>query len=160
MNAAVATDLESKAPSSAQGSQYLTFLLAGEEYGVNILNVQEIKGWMPTTQIPNTPRHVLGVINLRGAVVPIVDLRKRFAFEHVEYGPTTVVIFVKIDGQRKTIGMVVDAVSEVYNIPETTIEPPPEMGAKLNIEFINGLATVENKMVILIDVQKLVEANM
>ncbi len=160
MNAIVAEQVDSKVQLTERGSQYLTFMLAGEEYGINILNVQEIKGWMPTTQIPNTPSHVLGVINLRGAVVPIIDLRKRFAFAHADYGPTTVVIFVKINDHKKTIGMVVDAVSEVYNIPEVNVEPPPEMGAKLNIEYITGLATVDKKMIILIDVEKLVENNL
>ena len=88
------------------GGQYLTFMLAGEEYGVEILKVQEIKGWDTVTPIPNTPDHVLGVLNLRGAVVPIIDLRTRFTLEQIDYGPTTVVIVVKVanEDQERTVG--------------------------------------------------------
>src|SRR6202167_5780761 len=98
--------------------QYLTFMLAGEEYGVDILRVQEIKGWDKVTRIPHSPDYVLGVINLRGAVVPIVDLRRRFGLETIAFGPTTVVIVVRVGDERvvRTVGMVVDAVSEVYNV--------------------------------------------
>src|ERR1700710_1335829 len=97
--------------------QFLTFMLDGEEYGVAILQVQEIKGWDKVTRIPHTPDYVLGVINLRGAVVPILDLRRRLGLGTVEFGPTTVVIVVRVNhgGNERTVGMVVDAVSEVYN---------------------------------------------
>src|SRR5580658_5602491 len=100
------------------GEQYLTFMLAGEEYGVDILRVQEIKGWDKVTRIPHTAKFVLGVINLRGAVVPILDLRCRFGLGSSDFGPTTVVIVVRAmtrSGER-TVGMVVDAVSEVYHV--------------------------------------------
>jgi purine-binding chemotaxis protein CheW len=142
-------------------NQFLTFLLAGEEYGVDILRVQEIKGWDKVTRLPQAPPFVLGVINLRGAVVPIVDLRRRFALEPVPPGPTTVVIVVKVDGPRgeRTVGMVVDAVSEVYNVPADTIRPPPEVTGNLDTAFVKGLASVGEKMVILLDIDMLINTS-
>ncbi len=139
--------------------QYLTFMLAGEEYGVEILKVQEIKGWGTATPIPNTPPHVLGVLNLRGAVVPIVDLRKRFDLESIPYGPTTVVIVVKMqgDGHERTVGLVVDAVADVYRLETDEIQPAPDMGTAIHTEFVRGLATVGDKMVILLEVDRLID---
>ena len=139
--------------------QYLTFLLAGEEYGVEILRVQEIKGWDSATPIPNTPEHVLGVLNLRGAIVPIIDLRKRFGLESIPYGPMTVVIVVKIinDSKERTVGLVVDAVSEVYKLEANEIQLAPEMGGSIRTEFIRGLATTDDKMLILLEVDELVD---
>ena len=143
------------------GNQFLTFLLAGEEYGVDILRVQEIKGWDKVTRLPQAPEFVLGVINLRGAVVPIVDLRRRFALEPVPPGPTTVVIVVKVDGPRgeRTVGIVVDAVSEVYNVPADAIRPPPEVTGNVDTAFVKGLASVGEKMVILLDIDMLINTS-
>ena len=143
----------------ANSSQYLTFILGGEEYGINILSVQEIKGWMPATPIPNLPEHILGVMNLRGTVVPILDLRIRFEFDKVEYGPMTVVIVVKVHGAEKerTVGVVVDAVSEVYNVNQNAVENAPDMGNTINTEFIRGLASVGEKMVILLNIDELLD---
>ncbi len=151
-------ELTSQAAEGDAAGQYLTFLLAGEEYGVEILRVQEIKGWDSATPIPNTPEHVLGVLNLRGAVVPIIDLRKRFELESIPYGPTTVVIVVKMinDGHERTVGLVVDAVSEVYKLETGEIQPAPDMGGSINTEFVRGLATVEEKMLILLEVDEIV----
>ncbi len=139
--------------------QYLTFMLGGEEYGLNILNVQEIKGWDGVTPIPNTPVHVLGVINLRGTVVPIIDLRKCFGLPSNEFSATTVVIVVKAKNEdhERVVGVVVDAVSEVYNIPKQSVEPPPSVGTVISIEYIKGLATVEGKMAILLNIERMVE---
>jgi len=141
------------------GGQYLTFMLADEEYGVEILRVQEIKGWDSATPIPNTPDYLLGVLNLRGAIVPIIDLRKRFALDSVEYGPSTVVIVVRItfDDQQRTVGLVVDAVADVYRLDGNEIQPPPDMGGAIHAEFVRGLATVEEKLVILLDVDRLID---
>lgn len=127
--------------------QYLTFILGGEEYGVDILKVQEIRGWESATTIPNTPEFVLGVINLRGIVVPIVDLRMRFALPASEFGPTTVVVIVKIMHQdkKRTVGLVVDEISDVYNFVESEIKEKPEMGGAMATEYINGLTTVDEK---------------
>jgi len=139
-------------------NEYLTFMLAGEEYGMDILAVQELRGWEPTTTIPNSPPFVLGVINLRGVVVPVIDLRARFELEHIDYGPTTVVVIVKVkrDAHERVLGIVVDAVSEVYNISEADMQPPPDMAGSISIDYVRGLATLENKMVILLDISKLV----
>lgn len=141
------------------GGQYLTFMLADEEYGVEILRVQEIKGWDSATRIPNTPEYLLGVLNLRGAIVPIIDLRRRFALESVVYGPSTVVIVVAMmhEDQQRIVGLVVDAVADVYRLDETEIQPPPDMGSAIHADFVHGLATVEGKMVILLDVDQLID---
>jgi len=138
--------------------QFLTFALGGEEYGVNILRVQGIQGWDRCTAIPNTPPYVLGVINLRGAIVPIVDLRRRFGLPAAEFGPTTVVIVVKVARQRqeRTLGLVVDAVSEVCNVQPEDCKPPPDFGASVETGFVQGLVTVNERMVILLDIDKLV----
>lgn len=134
--------------------QYLTFILSGEEYGVDILRVQEIKGWDAVTQIPNTPDYVRGVINLRGTIVPIIDLRTRFNMEQLEYGPTTVVIVLKVvhEGSSRIMGIVVDGVSDVYNMQRDDIKPAPDFGTGIDTAFVKGLATVQEKMVIIIDI--------
>ena len=140
--------------------QYLTFMLAGEEYGVDILRVQEIKGWDSATRIPNTPDYVQGVINLRGTIVPIIDLRMRFALEKLEYGPTTVVVVLKAtsDNKERTMGIVVDGVSDVYSIGDGELKPAPEFGEDINAEFVKGLATVGEKMVIMLDIDRLLNS--
>lgn len=139
------------------GSQYLTFRLGEEDYGVDILRVQEIKGWNPVTTIPNTPEYLRGVLNLRGAIVPIIDLRMRFKLPNAEYTPTTVVIVlcVRADDKERILGIVVDGVSDVLNVAQDDIRPAPDFGAAVNTEFINGLATVEDAMIMLLDIDKL-----
>jgi purine-binding chemotaxis protein CheW len=140
--------------------QLLTFILGGEEYGLDILNVQEIRSWEQATSIPNTPDYVLGVINLRGLIVPIIDLRNRFEMEGTEYGPLTVIIIVKLSGNSKssrTVGMVVDEVSDVYNIAEEDIGELPDLGSVVGTEFIKGVASVKEKMVIILDIDLLID---
>lgn len=141
--------------------QYLTFILAGEEYGVDILRVQEIKGWDTVTPIPNTPDYMKGVINLRGTIVPIIDLRQRFAMDLLEYGPTTVTIILRIKSAEKerVMGIVVDAVSEVYNIPGSELQPAPDLGGVVSVEFVRGLASIDDKMLIILDIDKLCNAD-
>lgn len=141
----------------ADTDQFLTFILAGEEYGVDILRVQEIKGWDKVTPIPNTPDYIRGVINMRGTIVPIIDLRDRFGMEAMEYGPTTVVIVLKVLGEQddRIMGIVVDAVSEVYNVSEDDLKPAPDFGDSVRVEFVRGLATVDEKMVIILDIDPL-----
>ena len=141
--------------------QFLTFLLAGEEYGIDILRVQEIKGWEEATEIPNTPDYIQGVINIRGTIVPIIDLRRRFNLDLLEYGATTVVIVLKVEtGSRSRImGIVVDAVSDVYNVPSDEMKPPPDFGTAISIEFVRGLATVDEKMVIMLDIDRLLNSD-
>ncbi len=140
--------------------QYLTFMLAGEEYGVDILRVQEIKGWDSATRIPNTPDYVQGVINLRGTIVPIIDLRMRFALEKLEYGPTTVVVVLKVESgsKNRTMGIVVDGVSDVYSVTADELKPTPDFGDDVNAEFVKGLATIDDKMVIMLDIDKLLNS--
>ncbi len=142
----------------AGASQCLTFKLADEEYGVDIMKVQEIRSWEPATSIPNTPDFIVGVNNLRGIVVPIIDLRIRFGLDKVEYGTSTVVVIVKVDheGNERTMGMVVDAVSEVYNISEEMMRETPELGGAIGTKFIKGLATIDEKMIILLDIDLMV----
>lgn len=142
-------------------TQYLTFMLAGEEYGVDILRVQEIKGWDLVTAIPNTPEYIKGVINLRGIIVPIVDLRERFKLESVTYGVTTVVIVLRVesDSGSRTMGIVVDAVSEVYSIADGVLKDAPDFGQTISTDFVQGLATVDEKMVIVLDIDHLLNSS-
>ena len=133
--------------------QYLTFSLGQEEYGIEILKVQEIKGYSAITPIPNTPPHVKGVMNLRGTVVPVVDLRSKFSMETVEYTKFTVIIVVTIGA--KIAGLVVDAVSDVLNIPASDIRPAPDFGSRADTRFITGMANSGEKLAVLLDVDRL-----
>ena len=148
---------ELKAENNA--AQYLTFIMNEEEYGIDILRVQGIQGWDTVTEIPNTPDYILGVINLRGAVVPIIDLRRRLGIQSIEFGPTTVVIIVRIGDENagRTVGLVVDAVSEVYSIQHDELAPAPEFGGSAQTDYVKALATVDNKMVILMDIEELMD---
>lgn len=141
------------APKEGVSAQYLTFMLDGEEYGVEILGVQEIKGYEKCTEIPNTPDYVLGVINLRGSVIPVIDLRRRIGMQPRDFGKLTVVIVVRMETEdgAKTMGFVVDAVSDVYNIDLEQVRPAPELDAAVETQFVKGLATVDDKMIILLD---------
>lgn len=137
--------------------QYLTFFMANEEYGVDILCVQEIRGWETATPIPNAPSHIKGVINLRGTIVPIVDLRQCFGLQAIEYTPVTVVIVLKVNTGKSSriMGIVVDAVSDVYSLGDSDMRAAPDLGNTVNTEFIRGLVTVNEKMVILLEIDKL-----
>ncbi len=139
--------------------QYLTFMLADEEYGLEILRVQEIKGWEDTTPIPNTPDYVLGVINIRGEIVPIIDLRSRFRLESAPRTPTTVVVVVRIESadQERTIGLVVDAVSDVYRFESEQVQTTPALGEDAKVNCIKGLVAMDNKMVLLVDVDEMID---
>jgi purine-binding chemotaxis protein CheW len=144
--------LNDKISFATDGSQYLTFCLGEEEYGVEILKVQEIKGYSAITPIPNTPRFLKGVMNLRGTIVPVVDLRAKFAMAEVEYNQFTVIIVLTVG--TKVVGLVVDAVSDVLNIPKTDIQPTPDFGGQVDAEFIEGLAKAGEKLVVLLDIDK------
>jgi len=141
--------------------QYLTFLMADEEYGVDILRVQEIRGWEHVTPVPNTPKYIKGVINLRGTIVPLVDLRERFGVEPIPYGPTTVVIVLKVIGEdsERIMGIVVDAVADVYNIEDENIKPAPDFGSVVSIENVRGLVSIEEKMLIEREIDKLMSSD-
>ena len=146
------------AAAAAGSKQVLTFTLGDETYGVDILRVQEIRGWSPVTRIPQAPAHVLGVLNLRGSIVPIVDLRMRFNLEHAEYTPLTVIIVLSIESAvgRRDIGLVVDGVSDVIDVPQADVKPAPELGQHVSTEFIEGLAAVAGRMVMLLDIDRLI----
>jgi purine-binding chemotaxis protein CheW len=132
--------------------QYLTFALGDEEYGVEILKVQEIRGYAPITPIPNTPTHVMGVMNLRGAIVPVVDLRRTLSMAATEYTPFTVIVVVTV-GPR-VMGMIVDAVSDVLDIAVPDIQATPDFGTQVDARFIQGMARTAGKLVILLDIDR------
>lgn len=133
--------------------QQLTFSLAGEEYGVDILAVREIRGWSRVTRIPQASAYMLGVLNLRGAIVPVLDLRLRFGLEREDYGDNTVMIVVAV--AERLFGIVVDAVSDVVDIDPATVKPVPDMGAIVDTRYLKGLTTHAERMVMLLDVEKL-----
>lgn len=137
--------------------QYLTFILGNEEYGVEILRVQEIKGWDTVTRIPNTPHYLCGVLNLRGTIVPVVDLRLQFEMAVCEYTPTTVIVVLNVesDSHQRTVGIVVDAMSDTHNVMPEKIKPSPDFGTAINTSYINGLVTIGDNMVMLLDIDKL-----
>jgi purine-binding chemotaxis protein CheW len=136
--------------------KYLTFALAGEEYGIGILKVKEIIGLMAITTVPQTPSYVKGVINLRGKVIPVADLRLKFGMEPMEYTDRTCIIVVEIRGAERTVlmGIVVDSVSEVLNIKGSEIEETPNFGSKLNTAFILGMAKTNGSVKILLDIDR------
>jgi purine-binding chemotaxis protein CheW len=144
------TDL-SNVDSSAQ--QFLTFKLAGEEYGVGILSVQEIRGWSAVTAIPHSPAWLLGVINLRGVVVPIIDLRLKFNYARADYNEFTVVIILNL--KERVIGIVVDGVSDVITLGSAQIKPAPSLGSATDTSHIIGFGTLDERMRILMDVERL-----
>jgi len=141
--------------------KYLTFNLAGEEYGIGILKVKEIIGMMPITVIPQTPAYIKGVINLRGKVIPVIDLRLKFMIASADYTERTCIIVVEIATSGRTIlmGIVVDSVSEVLNIKAADIEETPAFGTKLNTEFILGMAKVGDGIKILLDIDKVLSVD-
>jgi purine-binding chemotaxis protein CheW len=141
--------------------QVLTFGLGNESYGVDILSVQEIRGWSPVIRLPKTPPHVLGVLNLRGSIVPIVDLRIRFGLE-AEFTAVTVIIVLSIGATRarRVVGVVVDWVADVIDIQRRDIKPPPDLGTESRNDFIQGFATVAERMVILLDVDELIRRDL
>jgi purine-binding chemotaxis protein CheW len=140
-------------------AQYLSFALGTEEYGVDILRVQEIRSWEPVSRIPNVPLYEKGVVNLRGSIVPIIDLRERFRLKFAEYTPLTVVVVLQTSDSHKsrTMGVVVDSVSDVITVDKTKIQDAPDFGTKVSNEFINGLVSVNERMVMLLNVDKLLK---
>lgn len=133
--------------------QLVTFKLGTEEFGVDILKVQEINKMMNITRIPNAPAFIEGVINLRGKIIPIVDLRKRLGFREQPYDKSTRIIVVELEGL--VLGFIVDSVSEVLRIPENTIEPPPSMVAGIESEYIEGVGKLDDRLLILLELKKI-----
>jgi purine-binding chemotaxis protein CheW len=137
--------------------QLVSFKIGNEEFGVDILNVQEINKMTLVTKVPNSPAFVEGVINLRGKVIPIIDLRTRLGLSKKEHDKETRIIVVEIE--KHTIGFIVDAVSEVLRIPSTIIEAPPELVSGINSEFIKSVGKLEDRLLILIDLNKMLKVN-
>jgi purine-binding chemotaxis protein CheW len=134
-------------------NQFLTFQLGSELYGVDILRVQEIKGYTAVTKIPNTPPHIKGVLNLRGTIVPIVELRTKFGMPTIDYTMFTVIVVVVV--KEKIMGLVVDSVSDVLNIDKKDIQVPPQFGTKVDVSFLNGIGKSGDKLVALLDMDRL-----
>jgi purine-binding chemotaxis protein CheW len=152
----VATVLNAPVAAEAEGREFLTFRLGAEEYAIDILKVQEIRGWEVPTTIANTPDFIKGVINLRGTIVPIVDMRLKFRLGEARYDEFTVVIILSF--ARRVVGVVVDAVSDVTTLMPQQMRPAPEFGGTLDTRFITGLGTVGDRMLILVDIEKLLNS--
>jgi len=133
--------------------EFLTFTLGKEEYGIEILKVQEIRSYEVVTTIANAPEFIKGVVNLRGTIVPIVDMRIKFNLGEVDYTQFTVVIILNVAG--RVVGMVVDSVSDVISLTATQIRPPPNFSSTFDVRYITGLGTVDQRMLILVDIEKL-----
>jgi purine-binding chemotaxis protein CheW len=147
----------SKGPLETLSAQYLTFICANEEYGVEILRVQEIRGWSAVTQMPELPPDVKGVMNLRGAIIPVVDLRARFGLEARLVDASTVVIVLKVQNElgEKTVGICVDGVSDVHNVAAHAIMATPDVGGCTENHCISGLVTLDGKTVMLLNIDRL-----
>ena len=151
-----ATSLVTESPgpiNSHMANEFLTFRLGGEEYGIEILKVQEIRGYDSITQIANAPEFIKGVVNLRGIIVPIIDMRIKFRLGNADYDQFTVVIILNVAG--RIMGIVVDGVSDVLTLEAEKMRPTPGFGSVIDTEYIMGLGTVEERMLILIDIEKL-----
>jgi purine-binding chemotaxis protein CheW len=155
MTTNVSTTQDAAVPGS---QQVLTFVLGSETYGVDILRVQEIRGWSAVTKIPHAPPQVLGVLNLRGSIVPIVDMRMQFNLERAEYTAITVIIVLSVQSRagRRDFGVVVDGVSDVVTVNEAQVKPAPDLGSRFATEHIRGLMPVSDRMVVLLDIDRLI----
>ena len=147
---------EAARAAAAAGGEFLTFRLGAEEYGIDILKVQEIRSYEQPTRIANAPSFIKGVVNLRGVIVPIVDLRVKLACETVEYNSFTVVIVLNVKG--RVVGAVVDSVSDVLELGAGTIKPAPEMHTAVDTSFITGIGSVNDRMLILMDIEALMSS--
>lgn len=149
----VMKNLHQPSEPATDGSQFLTFNLGEELYGVDILRVQEIKGYTAVTKIPNTPSYIKGVLNLRGTIVPIVELRTKFGMPEIEHTMFTVIVVVVV--KEKVMGLVVDAVSDVLDIDKKDVQAPPNFGARINVSFMNGIGKSGDKLVTLLDIDRM-----
>lgn len=148
---------------SGTARQILTFKLGEETFGLDILRVKEIRGWSPVTRVPQAPRQVLGVLNLRGAIVPIIDLRLRFDLPSADFTPVTVIIVISVrmqDGSIKECGLVVDSVSDVVDLTEAMRREAPQIAGSASVDYIESLATIDDGMLILLDADALVRGEM
>jgi purine-binding chemotaxis protein CheW len=152
----MATEASAVNTSGSAGGEYLTFTLGKEEYGMDILKVQEIRGYDAVTAIANTPPFIKGVINLRGIIVPIVDMRIKFNLGNVDYNELTVVIILSLS--HRVVGVVVDSVSDVLTLTHEQIKAAPPLSASLDTQYITGLGTIDQRMLILVDIEKLMSS--
>ena len=148
---------DSTTSSAFRALEFLSFTLGQEEYGIDIQKVQELRGYDTVTRIANAPEHIKGVVNLRGIIVPIIDMRIKFNLGTPTYDPFTVVIILNIGG--RVMGMVVDSVSDVITLKPEQIKPAPSMGSVLDTEYLMGLGTLDERMLILIDLDKLMSSD-
>jgi purine-binding chemotaxis protein CheW len=137
--------------------QLVTFNLANEEFGVDITRVQEINRMMDITKIPNAPEFIEGVVNLRGKIVPVVDLRKKLGFPEKEHDKSTRIMVVEVNGM--VLGFIVDSVSEVLRIPESTIEPPPSLVSGVESDYLNGVGKLDDRLLLLINLEKVIKTD-
>ena len=151
-----AKDVNQQIGLTTDGSQFLTFQLGEELYGVDILRVQEIKGYTAVTRIPNTPAHIKGVLNLRGTIVPIVELRTKFGMPTIDYTMFTVIVVVVV--REKIMGLVVDAVSDVITLTPDQLRPVPEFNAAIASDHLLAIGALEDRMLILLDIEKLMSS--
>jgi len=151
-----AARLGAKAPQTVEGGEFLTFRLGGEEYGIDILRVQEIRSYEQPTRIANAPHFIKGVVNLRGVIVPIIDLRLKLGCDSAEYNAFTVVIVLNVKG--RVVGAVVDSVSDVLELTREHIKPAPEMQSNVDGNFITGIGSVGERMLILMDIEGLMSS--
>ncbi len=147
----------SEAVAEGPTQEYLTFRLGGEEYGVDILKVQEIRSYDTVTRLPESPAYIKGVINLRGTIVPVVDMRLKLKLGEAQYDKHTVMIILNVGD--KVIGMVVDGVSDVITLAASQVRPPPEFAGVLDTRYITGLGAIEERMLILVDIDQLMSAS-
>jgi len=142
-------------PSTANAGEFLSFTLGNEQYGVDILKVQEIRGYDQVTRVPDAPDYIKGVINLRGTIVPVIDLRLKLRLENARYDAFTVMIVLNVE--QRVVGIVVDSVSDVIALTAEQIRPTPEFGAAVDTRFINGIGTQDERMLILLDIETLLD---
>lgn len=152
MSTAVVERNEHHTSANEDERQYLTFQLGDEYYGVNILKVQEIKGYTDVTRIPNTPEYMKGVLNLRGTIVPIINLRMKFGMDQIEFTSFTVIVVVVVN--ERVMGMIVDSVSDVLTMGPDDLKPAPELGTSVDTSFIDGIATMADQLVTLLDIDR------
>ena len=160
MNQAMNTTVSDAKPAMGAGAErqeFLTFTLGTEEYGIEILKVQEIRSYEQVTKIANSPDFIKGVVNLRGTIVPIVDMRIKFSLGNADYTEFTVVIILNVAG--RVVGMVVDSVSDVIALAGEQIRPAPDFSSSLDVAYITGLGTVDQRMLILVDIEKLMSGS-
>ncbi len=156
------SSINREAEEESKGTQFLSFDVGGEEFAVNILSVQEIRGWDNPTFLPNAPVYIKGVLNLRGTIVPVMDLRNRFSFKNAQYSDTTVVVILKSKSgdKERLMGCVVDGVSDVFNYQESDISEVPDYGSGIDSRFTSGVMTIDDHAVTILELSNLLSLDL